>query len=111
MRMRFSILLIIILTGQHSVLAMCPFCPPASVTLSDQIAASDAVVLASWVKTRKAKGDEESSARTVFEIVALLKNFREALETGSQITVPEEVSGQAGNLFLLLGSTEGREVE
>ena len=108
MRTIFRLSLLAFLCGQHAASAMCPFCPPASVTLSEQVAGSDAALLASFVKTVKTSGDD-SQAATTFEVKSLLKNFRETIKNGSQITVPESVTGKAGDLFLLLAKTEGRE--
>lgn len=103
MRILFLLPAVALLCGQHAAQAMCPFCPPASVTLSEQVAESDAVVLGSWVKVTKTGSADASEAVTMFEAVSILKDFREAFKDGSHITVPEEVQGQAGNLFLLFG--------
>ncbi len=103
MRVLFWLLVVSFHSGQHFAQAMCPFCPPASVTLSEQVAESDAVVLGSWVKSSKTEQEDSALTVTTFEVVSALKDFREAFKQGSQITVPEEVPGQAGNLFLLFG--------
>ncbi len=76
--------------------------------MSEQVAGSDAALLASFVKTVKPAGDDSQSAAE-FEVVSLIKNFRETIKRGSQITVAESVAGQPGDLFLLLAKTEGRE--
>lgn len=103
MRWLFAILMLSLVVEEDAARAMCPFCPPASVTLSERVAESDAVVLGSWVKGMKSESAEASEAATMFEVVSVLKDFRKAFKAGSQITVPEEVQGQAGNLFLLFG--------
>ncbi len=109
MRLLFGILIAAVLGGQNAAWAMCPFCPPAGETLSEQVAGADAVALASWVKTTASK--TENQAATTFEIVSLLKNFRETLTKGATLNIPQEVAGQAGNLFLLLGKTQGRDAK
>ncbi len=86
--------------------AMCPFCPPASATLSEQAAESDAVALVRLVKTAKAK---DKAATTTLEVVSILKNFGDRLEEKGEVQVPGEASGKMGDLFLLMGTAEGRD--
>jgi hypothetical protein len=109
MRLWLAIVVIGIVGTQKSARGMCPFCPPASVTLSEQVAGADAVALVSWVKAIPAKTDEEALASTTFEVVSPLKDFGETLKKGSTLSIPEHIAGNAGNLFLLLGNTEGRD--
>ena len=45
----------------------CPFCSAPSLTLSEQVAETDAVALVQWVEATKPT--EESAGRTKYEIV------------------------------------------
>lgn len=88
---------------------MCPFCPPAAPTLSEQVADSDAVALVSLVESQPAKADNSTQAISTWKVVSVLKNFSDALKKDGQLQVPVHVAGGVGDLFLLMGATEGRE--
>lgn len=109
MRHQLWILLLSIFPLPNAGWAMCPFCPPAAPTLSEQVAESDAVALVSLVQSTPAKTDGSTQAISTWKVVSLLKNFSKSLKENSELKVPEHVAGQAGDLFLLMGKTEGRE--
>jgi len=107
----FQILLLFyaLFLGQNRSWAMCPFCPPASTTLSEQVADSDAVALASLVESSSDSSDENASPTSTWKVVSILKNFREMLQKDGELKIPENVAGQPGDLFVLMGTAEGRE--
>jgi hypothetical protein len=82
--------------------AACPFCPPISQTLAEQVAQSDAVVLAQWVDGTKAKGDEAGHTR--FEVVQVAKSpSKLPVARGDGVAYGSYRAGKKGNLFLLFG--------
>jgi hypothetical protein len=90
----------------------CPFCPPTSPTLSEQLAQSDAVALAQWVAGTPAAADDGTAVgRTTFLPVQVLKTPGEALAKGERLTIPTYRAGKPGDLFLLSGKLEGTAAE
>ena len=89
--------------------AFCPFCEAPSLTLSEQIAQSDAVLLVQWVKgTKRAK---DTAARTVYEVVQVVRVPKKTkLKKGSRITLDRYRAGKKGDLFLLSG-VQGNTIE
>ncbi len=110
MRCAIAFLTFALLIGaSRPAIAMCPFCAPASATLSEQAAESDAVALARLVKTTKAK--DNAAATTTLEVVSVLKNFGNRLEEKGNVQVAGEAGGKTGDLFLLMGTAEGRDAK
>lgn len=81
----------------------CPFCTAPSLTLTEQIAQSDAVVLVKWAGGDKPK-DETRAGATTYEIVEVHKGSKQAVEKGGKITLARYRAGKESDLFLLLGS-------
>ncbi len=50
----------------------CPFCSAPSLTLTEQVAQSDAVVLAQWVSATMPEG--QAAGSTVYEVVSIVKD-------------------------------------
>ena len=95
----------------------CPFCSAPSLTLSQQVAESDAVVLVKWVSGTKpvqsesgAVSTERQPASTVFEVVQIVKAPSGALKEGEKITLPLYTAARPGDLFVLMG-TRGTGIE
>ncbi len=110
--MRCLVFLSVLITGLMAASpawANCPFCPPASPTLSERLAQSDAVALTRWVKSTPANLDNNTKGDTTLEVVSVLKNFLEILNPKTTIIIPEPLSGQAGDLFLIFGTAETRD--
>jgi len=88
--------------------AACPFCSAPSLTLSEQLAQSDAAVLVQWVEGTAAT--EKSAGTTVYEIRQIVRNDQGKLKNGERVTLPRYRAGKVGDLFLLLG-TRGTVIE
>ena len=57
----------------------CPFCSAPSLTLSEQLAQSDAAVLVQWAGGKKA--EQKKPGNTTYEIVQVVKGPQGALKT------------------------------
>ena len=80
----------------------CPFCSAPSLTLSEQLAQNDAVVLVQWVNGRKAK--DKNPGTTTYEIVRIVKTPKGTANKGDRITLARYRVGEKGDLFMLTGS-------
>ena len=100
----------------------CPFCSAPSLTLSEQVDASDEVVLVKWVSARKASASSSSEtktnaeidipgranvkttpAKTVFEVVEIIRS-KSGLKAGKTIELPQYREANKGDWFVLLGT-------
>ncbi len=82
--------------------AACPFCPPSSPPLSEQLAESDCAIRATWVRIIPAKSEDESP-ETVFKITDIERDRTGKLTVGELITVNFERQANIGDSFILLG--------
>ncbi len=122
---------VLTLANGFSRVSAYPFCPPGSfrpfrrpLTLSEQLAQSDAVVLVQWVKAnrpptadagQKGAGTSASApilSSTVYEILQVVKSpkGKGALKKGNRVTLNRFRAGKKGDLFLLTG-TKGTNIE
>ena len=51
----------------------------------------------------------QPTRRHTLEVVSILKNFQDRLKAKGEVQVPGQVTGRAGDLFLLTGTAEGRD--
>ncbi len=86
----------------------CPFCSAPSLTLSEQLAQSDAAVLVQWVEATKP--EEKSTGKTTYAIVEVARGPKAMLKKDDKLTVPRFRAGKKGDLFLLFG-TKDKEIE
>jgi len=91
-----------LLCGFSSAAVCCPFCSAPSLTLSEQLAQNDAVVLAQWVDGRKAEDNKPGT--TTYEIVRIVKTPKGTANKGDRITLARYRVGEKGDLFMLTGS-------
>ncbi|MDZ4684433.1 MAG: hypothetical protein SH850_05035 [Planctomycetaceae bacterium] len=91
---------LIVATLCHHV-AACPFCPPSSPTLAEQLAESDVGVLVEWLRSEDAP-DDQSEARTDFRVVEVLRSFETGPKKSQTVSVPFLRQGKPGDLFLLM---------
>ena len=82
--------------------AACPFCSAPSLTLSEQVAQSDAVVLVKWVEAKKTEGQIAGS--TTYQIVSVVKGPKTLVNEGDKIVLARYRAGKPGDLFMLMGS-------
>ncbi|MBA3313231.1 MAG: hypothetical protein M3552_18960 [Planctomycetota bacterium] len=81
--------------------AACPFCSAPSLTLSEQAAQSDVVLLARWKSGTKGSVDDQNDASsTVFEVTKVLKG---PLQPGDTIKQAGYQPAEKGDAFLLTG--------
>ncbi len=91
--------------------AMCPFCPPSSPPLAEQLAAADAAVLVKWVRSKDMTGPSGEEALTDFSVVEPLRQKDSRPATGETIQVPYLLKGRPGDLFLMFGQRTGEVTE
>ena len=91
----------LVLTGTVPAEA-CPFCSAPSLTLSEQVDQSDAVVLAEWSSAKKGNG--ESAGTTTYAIKEIVKGPAKLLKVGSKVTLVQYRPGKPGDLYLLMGT-------
>ena len=98
-----------------NVLRACPFCLSPPMTLVEEIAASDIVVIAELLKVEVvhagAVGIPQSTVRIrEFLQGSELSNKFGRLQAGQPIVVRQEIAGVPGDLFLLFGSVPASRV-
>jgi hypothetical protein len=91
-----------LLLGSSSAALSCPFCSAPSLTKSEEVAQSDAVVLVQWVEGKKTKGQEPGN--TTYEITQVVKGPGASLKKGKRVTLTRYRTAKKGDLFLLMGT-------
>ena len=106
-----ALLACVLTYGTASASLACPFCPPTQPTFSEQLAESDVACLVKWVSVTQSKSlDEVGSATTTFEIVQLLRGRETDFPVKSKITVDFLRMGKPGNLFLVFGKRDEKQI-
>jgi hypothetical protein len=85
----------------------CPFCDKPSLTMTEQLASSDAAVLVAWASGEK--GTETKPGTTTYKVQQILKGPK-SLMKDSKITVDRYRAAKVGDLFMVLG-TKGDGIE
>lgn len=80
----------------------CPFCSAPTLTLSEQMDQSDAVLEVKFVSA--AKGDNSSAGTSTFEVSKVVKAPTGTLKVGSEIELPGYREAQKGKTYLLTGT-------
>ncbi len=96
-----AILLIVSLVSAN-IARSCPFCSAPSLTLSEQVAQSDAVALVHWVEGTMPK--DQDPGKTVYEVVQVEKTPAGVVKKDSRVTLARYRTGKPGDLFLLMGT-------
>ncbi len=91
-----------LLVGPQPAALACPFCSAPSLTLTEQLAQSDAAVLVKWTGGTEAEGDEAGS--TNYQILDVLRDVTNGVKKGDTIRLPRYRAGKVGDLFVLMGS-------
>uniref|UniRef100_A0A7C4LN99 Uncharacterized protein n=1 Tax=Schlesneria paludicola TaxID=360056 RepID=A0A7C4LN99_9PLAN len=92
------------------LLAGCPFCSAPSLTMAEQLAQSDAVLLVKWVGGKPAAGNDGGT--TDFEIVEVVKQpSGSGFKPGGALSLVRYRAAKAGTLFLLLGTKGGAVID
>lgn len=105
LQLRGTVAIFVLLCVTTTVSAMCPFCPPSSPPLSEQLAESDCAVRATWVRVIPAK-TETDSPETVFRITDVDRDRSGKLKPSDLITVDFERQGSPGDAFFLMGKID-----
>lgn len=88
----------------------CPFCSAPSMTLTEQLTGADTAVLVKWVSGKPAKLSDAGS--TEFEVVEVVhQDGGGKLKPGSKLDLIRFRTGKPGDLFLLLGTLGGQNIE
>ena len=99
------LLVLVVACGTAAVVSACPLCQGPTVTLSEELAKSDAVVLASWVDGEKPSG--KTFGNTTFSVVAVARMPKEErLAKGNKFVEPRFRTGKRGDLWLLFGKKD-----
>jgi hypothetical protein len=93
---------VLLATGVAQSFAACPFCPPSSPTLAEQLAESDIGVLVAWVRAVDPQ-DGQTEPRTDFRIVEVLRAPESGPKKDATVSVSFLRDGKPGDLFLLMG--------
>lgn len=95
-----------LLTGAPA-LAACPFCPPSSPPLAEQLAESDLAGLVKWVKTIPVSASQPEP-QTELVVVEALRLLGQRPKVEEVIRVPYLLEAEPGDLFVMMGKqTEG----
>ena len=86
----------------RSLEAACPFCPPSSPPLAEQVAASDLGVLVKWVKVIP-EATAQGEAQTELAVVETFHQAPTVPAADKIIRVPYLLEAQPGDLFVMLG--------
>jgi len=84
----------------------CPFCAAPSLTLSEQVAQSDAVVLVQWVEGQKARevDGKRLPSSTTYQVREIVRSAGGSVKKGQKVKLFRYRAAEPGDLFLLLGS-------
>ncbi|MDA0834408.1 MAG: hypothetical protein O2955_06185 [Planctomycetota bacterium] len=98
---------LVLLASTTAVALACPFCSAPSLTLSEQVAQADVVVLVQW--TDAVKGNKESAGATTYEVLDIVRAPQAgAPKKGEKIELVRYRAGKEGDLFVLLGTKTGK---
>ncbi len=89
----------------------CPFCSAPSLTLSEQLAGSQAAVLVQWSSGKEADKEAGFVGSTTYEIVEIVRDESKSLKKGDPLTLERYRVAKSGELFLLFGSVNQGLVE
>ena len=96
------------LVGAVDTANSCPFCSAPSLTLTEQVSQSDAVVLVRWLEGKKPTNQE--AGHTTYEVMDITRTSNEPVTKGRKIQLSRYRSGKKGDLFVLMG-TEGKTID
>ncbi len=85
-----------------TIAAACPFCPPSTPPLAEQLAESDCAVRATWVRLIPGPSDDDAP-QTEFKITDVVLDRTGKLKKDALLTVNFERQGSPGDVFFLTG--------
>jgi len=91
-----------VMTLSAGVAMACPFCSAPSLTLTEQLAQSEAALLAGWAGGQPAKEDDAGTTNyRVLDVAVQSKDW--PVKMDESISLPRYRAGKEGDLALLLG--------
>jgi hypothetical protein len=91
-----------LLLSTPTVSPACPFCSAPTLTLSEQFAKAEAVLLVGWAGGEKAVADKAGNTR--YEILQVVRDPDKKYKKGEPIVLERYRSGKKGDLSLLMGT-------
>lgn len=101
-------LVILCLTSQALA---CPFCEAPSLTLVEQLSASQAAVLVQWSGGKEADREKSFTGTTSYEVIEIVEDESGQLEKGQIVKLDRYRAAQKGDLFVLLGTLTDDRIE
>lgn len=89
----------------------CPFCDAPSLTLVEQLSASQAAVLVQWAGGEVADREKSFSGTTHYEVLEIVSDESGELKKGQSIKLDRYRASQKGDLFVLLGTLTDDRIE
>jgi len=102
--MGFLVLIAIAVLGASA--QACPFCSAPQLTLAEQIAQSDAAVIAEWQSGVAPDFDAGTPGSTTYRIEKVIKSSAAELAVDQTITVKEYFPGEQKQFALLIGNQD-----
>jgi hypothetical protein len=103
MKLRLFTAVVAFLLPAVALAGYCPFCPSVTLTMAEQMAQADAVVLVQW-KSAAVADNQNKTGNTDYEIVQVVRDPLKTLAKGEVVSIAGYRIGRAGDLSLLLGS-------
>jgi len=89
----------------------CPFCDAPSLTLVEQLSASQSAVLVQWAGGEVADREKSFSGTTNYEILEIVTDESGTLKKGQTVKLDRYRASQKGDLFVLLGTLTDDRIE
>lgn len=80
----------------------CPFCSAPSMTLTEQLAKSDAALLVELKSSRE--GTDSDPGKTTFKVVDVIRDSTSGFKKDGAVDIPRFRAGKSGDLALLMGT-------
>lgn len=108
---KFGVMGLLVLAAWNGVAASvqaCPFCSAPQLTIAEQIAQTDAAVLAEWVSGERPDFDAGKEGQTTFRIEKVIKSpIGKPLKVDEHVTVEDYHPGKAGEFVLMTATLDG----
>lgn len=89
----------------------CPFCEAPSLTLTEQLAASQAAVLVQWTGGEEADREKSFAGTTSYEVIEIVHDESGKLKAGETVKLDRYRASKKGDLFVLLGTLMDDRIE
>lgn len=89
----------------------CPFCSAPSLTLTEQLDASQATILVQWAGGKEANREEGFAGTTDYEVLRVVTDQTNKLKVGDTVTLDRYRASKKGDMFVLLGTVIEERIE